>query len=190
VCTMRTYPTPDDKVKQVLIAVLVLFGRPARGLRTWDDVKKDLSSQLTKELLALDVSDSSKGWAESARATCGLDIDAYLKEAPLPVAATLKWLVAVRLVRDVELGARKASAGGGKATAAVGAAVEAAGKAFVAASKVISPGKGAKDKAPRAKDSGSATARRLQRLPGAGRARMRIAAAVRTASKRAAHDEM
>ena len=193
IAEMRGYPAPDYKVKQVLVAVLVLLGRSAKALRSWEDVKKELSSQLTKELLALDVTDSSKGWDESLRATRGLDLDALLDESPLPVATILKWLMAVRLVRDVALGCRKvekavkgraASAGTKSSPAqppvqlgehqgqsAAAAAVAAAGDAFAAASKMMSPGKCAKP---------SPRKGHLGRLPGARRAKIKIEAAARS----------
>lgn len=203
IAEMRAYPTPDEKVTQVLIGVLTLFGRNPKTLKGWDDVKRELSSQLTKELLALDVTDATKGWAESARATKSLDLDALLTEAPLPVAEMLKWLMAVRIVRDVALSARKEvkvedtkveDTKTAAPEAAAKATAKAAGQAFAKAGKTSAPQSAAKKTVQAAGQvfgktnpppKGPPKGKGLGRLPGAGRARMRIAAAERMASKKA-----
>ena len=93
------------------------------------------------------VSEGSAGgaWRESRRATRGLDTEALLAEAPLPVCALLSWLLTARLIHGLSRATKAVAEAEAKAEAvaeavaegAVVAKVEAATAAAEAAATAI-----------------------------------------------------
>ena len=72
---MRTY--------KVMAGVLTLLGVERKSLKSWDDVRLRLNRDLMREILEFDCMDHSpevlaQRWAESMRASKGIDIDQLL----------------------------------------------------------------------------------------------------------------
>jgi len=104
---LRSYaPGRSADFTKVMAGVLALLGVERKSLKSWNDVRLRLNRDLVHEILEFDCMDQSpetlgERWAESVRASKGIDIDDLLTTAPYPIQAMARWMMAMRLVMQV-----------------------------------------------------------------------------------------
>jgi len=109
---LKGYNDVKDDAFKVVLGVLCMLGRKMKDFKDWPAVKPQLRSELIAEMISLDVRGGDdklhrievrKRWAESLRATRGVDLDYLLAGGSYPVQIMTKWLLALRLVCQVVL---------------------------------------------------------------------------------------
>ncbi|KAL1524260.1 hypothetical protein AB1Y20_019163 [Prymnesium parvum] len=107
VSELKGYNEVSEDTFKLMLGVLCMLGRSRKSFKQWSHVKAQLKAELIADMVALDVragkkaSEMMKCWAESLRATRGLNLDWLLAGGSFPVQVMTKWLLAIRLVCQV-----------------------------------------------------------------------------------------
>lgn len=105
----------EPALQAMLTSIVILVGgkdkkgheRTAAALQSWDEVRIQMTKEFAKEMLDLDLIHETeslhKRWAESMRASAGVDLHKLLITASVPMRMLIRWLISTRMLHSVAL---------------------------------------------------------------------------------------